>query len=223
VNNAMPSQKAPVPELAALRARLREAIAAVAQEDARLDRLEDGHARAREESWHVRSQLVDAEDALRKAANDAPQRKVYEYLNGDIALAADPVAEAETTAEAARREVARIDELETALTAEIQQTQYRVQALRRELYEAMAAVVTASPEYRALIDDHRATWRHLRSLKETLRVLHEALHGQYPDIELISLIEPLAVRVGYPVEDSVAQWGEALRRLERDADAGLPG
>ena len=183
------------------RYKLRSAVEAVKAEETKLQALENAQTKAHEQGWYVRTKLSEAEGELQRATKDEGTRLAYQFVNNRGELATlDPVAEARINLDLARREVTKIDTLETALADEITYVQTNLRQLRIRLHDAMGQFVATSPEYLHLIAEHRATWKRLRTIKCTLRSLIEGLHSGAPAnlVDEVNLSEPLFERVELP-------------------------
>jgi chromosome segregation ATPase len=219
----MPRQSPPEPPDEP-RARLAAVIGEITATQARLDALADARNRAREQGNAAASALYDSRAALRQAGRDERSRLAYAFVNAEGELA-DPVADARAAVSAAEAETARLDKIEAALIAEIGDVQAELNQLRTARDVAMSAVVCASPQYEALILQHKTAWQTLRTIKTALAVVERGLRGAIPNdlIAMASRSEPVEERVGFPLDRRfVAAWAAALRDLETDADAALP-
>jgi hypothetical protein len=206
------------------RAKLRDAIRRRQDEEQRLAALEDARSRAHAGGWHAASKLQDSEETLRRVTRDEPQRRAYAYLNSEPD--ADPVAEAKTAVDAARREVEQLEGAEVALTGEIARSQSRLRDLRADQSVALTEILADSAEYAALAAQHKLAWIRLRSVRAALEAVASSCSG--PDWKRFAdearKSEPLeADRHGYPTDPEVVNpWVSALAALENDADAALP-
>src|SRR4051812_40389238 len=99
------------------RAKLREAIQAFQTARARVEALEQGQMRAREQEREARTRLHGAKEALTSAKRNERQRLAYALLNG--LDEPSPIPDAEARVDTARRELERAAELETALAEEL--------------------------------------------------------------------------------------------------------
>jgi hypothetical protein len=89
----------------------------------------------------------------------------------------------------------------------------------------LADLVVGSAEFRNLLKQQRDTFLRLRSIKEVLRIVSRACHGQLPQqyLDEISRGEPMEVRVGFGLDEAfVGAWRDALDNLLKDPDADLP-
>jgi hypothetical protein len=209
------------------RRRLRAAIADLDAANRRLAELEAGQQRANVQLRDARPRLSEATRDLEQAQRTAPNRLVDAFVGG-AALAADDagVIAAEIEAKAAQVEVDRLDKLSAAIGEEIARVQSSMRLLRSTHLERSAAVIAASVEYAGLVAAHSDAYRRLRSIKATLRVVAGSLKG-YASQSMQS--EPYrdepteADRIGFEVDrEFVAQWSEAMAKLEVNADAELP-
>jgi hypothetical protein len=213
-----------MPDDTASRTRLRTAIEKVRQTENQLVSLETAQVRARERSWQARSQLSDAQDALARSQRNEQHRLAEEFLQNDGELA-DPITDAKANVTTAQAEVDRLDKVETALAAEVDKVQASLRQLRVNQYAIIAEIVSSSPEYQSLIQSHRDAWKHLRTIKECLRAVTTACHGQLDQryLDEVTRSEPLEIRVGYEIHhELVDAWSQALSALETDASADLP-
>jgi YD repeat-containing protein len=207
----------------ASRARLRSIIAEIEETQQRLAALEQAQTRAREQSWHMASNLAEVTDALQRVTSDERRRLAYEFAN-DAELA-DPVSDARSRVATAQSEADRLTEVEAALAAEVERTQSALRQLRANQYDEMAQIVCTSDEYGSLIEEHTAAWQRLRTVKTALKTVQSALHGQMPQSFMDEALraEPLEVRIGFPVDpEPIERWAAALAALEQDANAELP-
>jgi chromosome segregation ATPase len=207
------------------RTKLRDAIASVKHEEARLTALTEAQSRARDQLRHAQSKLTDATDKLNSAARDERSRLAYEFLNSDT-ITADPVSDAKLNVEASESEVLHLTNTEAGLSDEISRVQASLRDHRMTLWTAMSAVIIDSPEYQSLLEQHRLAWKQLRSIKVALGAISAGLHGQLPHryADIVNVSEPLEDKIlGFPVDkEFVATWADALAQLEVDADAALP-
>jgi hypothetical protein len=135
------------------------------------------------------------------------------------------VCAAQLKLEAAQAEASQIERIEAALDADLAAVNNRLQRCQDAVHAALADLVCNSAEYQRLLEQHRAAWHRLRTVKVTLRTIQKALHGEWPEhlATEIDRGEPLDVRVGYPVDDKfVGAWAEALANLPVDPDSELP-
>jgi hypothetical protein len=207
------------------RIRLREKLTLLHEEEQRLTALEDGQLRAEEQRREAGERLRAAEAALRDAHRDEPGRLAYAFVNNEV-IERQSLAQAQALVEQRQREHDQAREIDSALATEIELAQRRLRQCRSNLHEALAAVVTAAPEFTALMDAHTAAWRRLRSVRVCLRdVVQRACQGYMPQPleSLIAAVETLEERVGYEVDQHlISAWRSALERLATDADAELP-
>jgi chromosome segregation ATPase len=209
--------------LAQTRERLRDAIARLQAEQQRLATLEAGQTRAHEQLRAAERKLADAQDALRHAERDEPARLAAQFIDGQTVD--DPIADAKLIASAAQSEVSRLGRTEAALASEIERSQATLRSHRVVQYELMAEIVTSSDEYRLLVEQHRAAWKQLRSVKEALKVVSAALHGYLPQryLDEVGRAEPLEERIGYSIDNAlVSAWQDAMAALEHDSETDLP-
>jgi hypothetical protein len=204
---------------------LLQAIAALQVETQRLNTLETARQRATEQSWHIASRIEEARQALEFAKADAPRALAYQFVNGDTDTISAPLEAAEREVDRATAEERRIVQIGDALDHELRQVAGRVNHAQTRLHEALALVVCNSTEFKNLIAEHRKAWYRLRSIKEALRVVRRGLGGhilhEFDDEP--EIVEPLAPRVGYPVDENlVGSWERALEALRQDPDFDLP-
>jgi chromosome segregation ATPase len=177
------------------RDRLRQAITKVREAEQQLVTLEHAQTRARERSWQARSQLSDAQDALARSQRNEQHRLAEEFLNdGELA---DPIADAKSNVTTAQSEVDRLDKVEAALATEVDKVQSSLPQLRVNQYTIMAEIVSSSPEYQALLDQHNDAWMRLRSIRTALREVSTGLHGQMPQplLDQQQRSEPLDIKL----------------------------
>ena len=207
----------------ASRAELRSVIAKIEEAQQRLAALEQAQVRAREQSWHIASQLAEVRGDLQRVTSDERRRLAYEFVNdGELA---DPVADAKSRVATAQAESDRLTEVEAALAGEVEHTQASLRQLRANQYAAMSEIVCTSREYQALLEEHTAAWQRLRTVKMALKTVQGSLHGQMPQNLMDERLraEPLEVRIGFPIDPNlVGAWSDAMAALETDADAPLP-
>jgi hypothetical protein len=207
----------------AMRARLRASVAKVKSEEKRLEAVEAGLAKAREQQWSVRSRLQQADAALERLLAEAPQRAAYAFLNDSDEP--DPLAAAQADHRNTQVELDRLESIESALSEEVARIQAGLRQLYAKTWQNMADFVVTSPQYRELVNSHTAAWQRLRTVKQALRIVGHALRGYAPQqvMDEPNRSETTEVRIGYPVDDSfVESWRTALEELSRNADAELP-
>lgn len=216
---------APMPDPTS-RDNLRSIITQITETQQRLAALEDARVRAREDRWALGSRLRDAQYELSRAQAEERSRIAYAYTNQQaVRDEITPVESAKLTLDRVQSEYDHIETVEASLDTEIPQVQSALRQLRNDQYTAISQIVCNSDEYEALLTAHTAAWRHLRSIKETLRTVQAGLHGQMPHAlyDMASRSEPLEIRVGYPVDpELVTAWATSMSALENDADAPLP-
>jgi chromosome segregation ATPase len=207
------------------RDQLRQALANLQIEQQKLASLEDGRNRAREQRWSLGPKLRDAQFELRKALAEEPRRLAHAYAAGEDRDAMTPVEAAQTALDRVQAEHQKIEQVEEALDTEIATVSNNLRERQTAVYTAMSKLAISSPEYQSLLDEHRAAWKRLRTIREALRTVNAAMHGQIPQsyIDEAARAEPLVVSITYPADpELVTAWATALARLEQDADAELP-
>jgi chromosome segregation ATPase len=209
-----------------LRHRLRDVISRVNDEQGRLSSLEEAQSKAQAQGRHARAKLSEANLSLQQANREERSRIAYEFLN-DGRLADDPVAAATANLNAAQVEVDQLSKVQSAIAGEIDRVSSALNTLRTLRASIMSELIVNSDEYQRLIDQHRAAWKQLRTVKAALRAVIAGLHGSLPQryMDEANRGEPLDSDrlVGYAVNrDLIDAWVEALARLETDADTPLP-
>jgi chromosome segregation ATPase len=210
----------------AARDRLRQAIAELTRERARHDHFLNAQTRVQDDLRQANSALLDAQDALAKARRKQPADLAWNYANGQETLTLrHGIAEVSALVERRNAEVQHYRDVSDALEREIEQVEVRLRNCQSAVHEALARVVATSPELQAFLQDLAATWKKLRTLKETGGHILEQCHG-YLDAAVyraIQAAEPLERRVGYDIDDAYFdRWSGALARLLEHADTALP-
>ena len=207
------------------RDRLRNALAAQAEERDRHDFLAAGKDRAEAELREATAALANAKDDLTTARRKQPAELAYSFAAGHETLQLrHSIAEASAMVERRDSEVQHYREILDALAKEIEQVEVRLRNHQSRVHEALASVIATSTEFATFCDDLDKTWLRQRSLKVAADAIMVACHGNLPtDIyRRLQAAQPLEERVGYPVEDIVARWQGALARLLTSADTALP-
>ena len=150
----------------AARNKLGVAIAALAEERERHDHLVAAQDRAHHDLQAVHGSLLNAQDALTKARRAKPQELAYAYASGSETLQLrHSVAEADALVKRRKDELEHLQEIDRALTAEIEQVEVRLRNCQSAVHEALSRVVAASTEFGSFCDELDKTWLRLRSLK----------------------------------------------------------
>jgi len=226
------SHTQPTPFANQHRAALAAAIAARDADQARHFALEAALERAKEERRTATDLLRDAETKLERIKADNSTRIAYAFLNQEPDF--DAVGPAEAVVEQARANLTRIEQIEEALGREIQDVESRLRTRHTSVKQALANVITTSPEFQVLFDERDKAWTRLR----TLCVLLVKSAMSCVVICLMTLrrrfmsTEPLEKDIGYDDEgryvpyewdhELVATWQPALTELQQDAHATLP-
>jgi chromosome segregation ATPase len=207
------------------RDKLRTALTNLQAEKDRLTSLQDGRNRAREQRWALGCQLRDAQYELRRTLAEEPSRLAHAFAAGEDRNGITPVEAAQTALDRVQAEHQKIEQVEEALDTEIVTVSNNLRERQTAVCTAMSRLVISSPEYQSLLDEHRATWKRLRTIREALHTVNAAMHGQMPQsyIDEAARAEPLVVSITYPADpELVTAWATALAWLEQDADAELP-
>jgi hypothetical protein len=206
------------------RAALRLAIANHKGELERLDALTQGLRRAQDQARNTNYQLTTAQAHIERLNREESINLAYRFVNGE-ASDSQQLAQTHATLERAQDELTQIVRVETALSAEIGESQRRLQSRQRELHEAVAVAICSSQEFADLLSLIEEAWQWLRSLRIVFNETITACRGNMP-AALMSrgqAAQPLEERVGYPInEELVGSWRAALALLPQDADAALP-
>jgi septal ring factor EnvC (AmiA/AmiB activator) len=192
-----------------IRDRLRESIRRIQAAEARLAELEAGQSRAAEQLRTANGRLSDAVSALTRAQGNESVSLTNAFLRTGQAVT-DPIASAQSIVNTETEAVTQLERVEAALTTEIERLRATLQTLYYTRLGCISQLVTTSPEYEQLLQDHKDAWHRLRSIKTALSILAGGLRGQSPQrlLDLILYAEPLESRVhGYIVdEDYVGAW-----------------
>lgn len=209
------------------RDKLRQVIAAINEDTARLDGLSDARERALSEMRAVNLEISERQEKLKIIRVDEPITAAYRFANFDlIGLGSKhEITQAEQALSKAQAHSQRLSEIIAALESEISTAETRLARLEHSRLQALADLLAASPEFLNLFDEIKTAWGRLRSLKVTLSHVDKELHG-YLNTNLQKLYqyaEPLEERVGYSVDEHlVTSWARSLQQLRDDADAVLP-
>jgi hypothetical protein len=208
------------------RSRLRQALAAVHEEEDRIQALEAGQSRAHEAVRHSRQAILDAEQSLRGLRTVEPTRLAFAFINGEELQDRQTVGEAEALLDRLKSEHAHSQEIDQALEGELRSAETRLRLRRGALYQALSELICSSPELEDLFADLEQTWARLRGLRKCFDHITTALHGQMP-AKLMSrwqVSPPLDPSIiGYPLDEQrYRRWASALEALLADADAELP-
>jgi len=166
-------------DTALLRDQLRTAIAALNEEQHRLDGLTEGRTRAHNERRQAQAALDDAHHKLEHLRAEAKADLAYDYLNREKSKL--PIAETEALINRHRNELERLIEIDQALTSEIARTEERLRRLNIARQQVLADVLIADPAFRALVDAVPAAWAHLRTMRGALAAVHKTLGTAFPD------------------------------------------
>jgi hypothetical protein len=112
-----------------------------------------------------------------------------------------------------------------ALEIEVGKARLRLDHRRRDFAAAIAAFVTASPEYRALHEAHERCWAELRGIRKALALCQNRLPQAHPRVAL-------AWQHSYPVDEFDAvgvpldpafgnHWAMILDELQDNPDCPL--
>jgi hypothetical protein len=197
---------------------LSTAIAALTEEQRRLDALEDARTRAREQSWAAASNEREAETALRKVRADERSRLAYAFAEGNVE-SVSPVTIAQSGLAAAQAEIARITEVEEALDTELITVSNRRDRAQTAVHAALAALVCNSPEFHHLLAEQTKAWARLRGIRKACALIAHELHAQMPDEfdkrwQAVVSLDPQAVRdaTGQPIPTDEAPRRSVARR-----------
>jgi chromosome segregation ATPase len=208
------------------RTALAAAIAALAEEEARLQGLETARERSDSELAHRHHQLMEASAALRDARRSEPAALAYAWANNETLEDGQPTAEAEALVTRRRADHDHQTEISNALTAEISQIQQRVARAHDHLNSVLAEVVCNSDEMRALMAQLDEAWARIRGIRKAMDFITSDLKGNMPSALLShwQASVPTDHRiVGYDTDESPFQaWSKTLEALRRDASVSLP-
>ncbi len=207
------------------RDKLRAAIDALSEEQARVDALTTGQRQAQSNLWAARDQLASARTELDRARHTDRADLAYAFLEGKSRDTANITA-AEAAVEAAERAIKHWSDIEQACASELRGAENRISRRRHEVSEAGAEFLIASDEFAAFMDGLDRAHATLRSYTIIGENLIEACHGYCPASVMSRLrrSEPLLERVGYAVDgDFIEQWRRAFAELAAlNADVQLP-
>ena len=205
------------------RQRLRQAVEAVREEEARLQALEAAQLRAGDQLCAAQSTVIEAESILQQTERIDPEHLAYSFAAGETIER--PIAETRARLDRAKSELEHMEEIQQALESEMQRVQGRLRLRRSSVYEALADVVCESPEFARLFSELENTWARLRGLRKCFRAIQDALFGHMPGpvMSRWQTVVPLDYDVSYPLDEHPADlWSQALAAVQADADAKLP-
>src|SRR5215469_14143318 len=181
------------------RDRLRTAIAALREETTRHTALLDAQNRAQDERREAETALADADAALHDLQRSEPQRIAYSFVNNEALNLGVDIGTAEAELRHHRETAEHIQQIQTALEAEIAASEHRLQILRRPVREDRAAVVTNAGEFNALFAQRDKAWAWLRTLNILFAEICSALEGLMPEHLRIRFLaeEPLERGMSY--------------------------
>lgn len=209
-----------------LRDKLRSALAARSEDQVRLTALEEARERARQKRWAHSDTVADAEQAVNRAKHTDPVDRVYDFLNtNETSVSSQGLVEAEVALQEAQAEYRNITELEDAIDGEITTVNSRIADRQRAVNDAMAALVSNSPEYQRLFKELDETWARLRGLRKCFATISRLCPQIHPSLsEKGQSVQPLDwTRTGFPNDEQPTQvWSEALARLLQDPNTKLP-
>jgi len=204
------------------RQRLRQAVEAVREEEARLQALEAAQLRAGDQLCAAQSTVIEAESILQQTERIDPEHLAYSFAAGETIER--PIAETRARLDRAKSELEHMEEIQQALESEMQRVQRRLRLRRSSVYEALADVVCESPEFARLFSELENTWARLRGLRKCFRAIQDSLSGHMPGplMSRWQTVIALDYDVSYPLDEQPAQlWSQALERLLIDPDAIL--
>ena len=205
------------------RQRLRQAVEAAREEEARLQALEAAQLRAGDQLCAAQSTVIEAESILQQTERIDPEHLAYSFAAGETIER--PIAETRAQLDGAKSELEQIEEIQQALESEIRRAQGRLHLRRSSVHQALAEVVCESPEFLALFTELDQTWARLRGLRKCFRTIQDAMSGHMPGpiMSRWQTVVPLDYDVSYPLDEHpVGLWSQALERLLTDPDAVLP-
>jgi hypothetical protein len=209
----------------AARDRLRQAQAALAEEQQRFDHLAAAQERAHDSLRRAHGALADAQDALTKARHAEPADLAWTFAAGQPTLGRRPPQETEAQVKLRQGELDHLNEITAALESELTQVEARLRRHETAVTAALSTVVAASTEFQRLVGEHDAAWLHLRSVRVALTDILTACAGNLSSdlYGRIQAVQPLEERVGHPVKPFVGDWQTAVVGLRHDANTPLPG
>ena len=205
---------------------LRYALSALDAEQRQLSELEQGMARCHEQVRNAFTAVQNAEEHLRLHQPNEPQRLAYAYLNNVVLDGTTTLKPLEEAVERTTTEHARLEQVEAALNAEIEQCQRRMQDRHRAVHVALSDLLCDSPELAQLFAALDDAWARIRGIRKAFDILTTSLRGNMPSslMNKWQASPPLDYRIlAFPIDESPANaWSAALERLLVDADAPLP-
>jgi hypothetical protein len=161
------------PEMSA-RARLRERLTWLQDEETRLAALEDGHHRAQEQTREAAHRLHEAEIALGALQRDDPMRRTYAFVNSGVIEDDTATLAAQAAADRARADHDRVSDIDRNLSAEIEQSQARLRRAHNDVRAALAAVINDSDALKALLDAQDHAFSVIRGVRKACAIIHES-------------------------------------------------
>src|SRR5215469_1570375 len=141
---APPAPLLPPGDLAAARAQLARAIGAVREEEQRLAVLTEAQTRCQDERCDAEDALAAAETTLRDIRRSEPGRLAYAYANSEELRVGCDINAAEAEVQHARETAEHVQQIQTALEAEIADSEKRLGFLQPSLRQAKGEFLVAT-------------------------------------------------------------------------------
>jgi hypothetical protein len=193
------------------RARLREAIQALRDDQERHAAIEDGREKARRRRWEIATQVDDIKAELAAAEADEGGRLAYAFINSTT-NSDSPVKTVTIKLEACQQHLTEIVAVEAGLDREIEGLQRRLRHRQTAIREHLTNLVCNSPEYHALFAFSKIA-------DACGGAMSQADFNKWQRVESFS---HEATNIAIDPEPGAA-WAEALRRLIEDPSTELPG
>ncbi len=207
------------------REKLRQAIDAFNEEQARVAALTEGQRSAQTNLWAAQQQLSGAKADLDRTRHARRQELAYAFIEGKSADTAN-IAAAEAAVEAAERTIQHWGDIEAACSTELAGAERRINRRQHEFNEAAADFIIAWDAFAGFMDRLDDAWKNLRSCAIVGEDLIQACHAYCPASVMSRLqrSEPLAERVGYAVDNILIEnWRRAFAEFAaHNPDVQLP-
>lgn len=194
------------------RQKLADAIAKGNSAVRHLNALRDAHRRADEQTVAVFGAVDETAAKLREAQADESRRLADAFVGGGSG--ADVLAPEAEALNSAKRDLDRLRRTRDALATQVRDAEHAAEGAARRVAEAIRAVVSSDPAVEELLAEHERRRRAFEATYVALALLqHDASLPCARDNWRLEREPDLT---------GAADWVEALKALETDADAPLP-
>jgi hypothetical protein len=210
------------------RDKLRTAINSLAEEKLRLDSLEAARGRARHDRHTAQDRLVAAEAELDEARRAEQGELAYAFANQQEYSHGLLLAEKQAELDRQGRAIEQAERVEAALASEIEQAEARMRRCVHAHRDALAQVITSSPEFQnTILAGLKEAWAQIRTLRHIGVELVLGACAGYASAAVMSELqrtEPIEPRQGFDIDEQlIERWRASLAELAVNSEAELPG